>query len=640
VRPGRQQFRRVTAGVLWTLLLVTGLRGEEKLDVRFEAGYGGVLPDSAAVVPVEVTIQNRLKNLTGRIEILNPGQTLSSEVTQVTPFKSSAPSILRYDLLARLEPGQGRTLEVRVVFDDKIPPVVKRWSPRSAQQLILAVGVPDAYLEQRDDKDQKAFFSEHYQLVRLSPAALPAQSLGYDGAFAVFISGPGLGRLSRPQLQALGEWVLTGGRLFLYHPASGDEFAKHLGTLGLPAVDGYRTGVWAAGAGFVAAQVLADAREKPFWVHPAHRRAAELFLPKLNRTATWSASVANSSQSGHFTNMTRRESTYGLSGFLWLLFIIVAYIAVIGPVDYWIVRRTKKPWLTWIIFSGAIVVFSLIAYWYSNVIHSGSMQAIQITVADADTDAKPLKGNSTFWLYSTKNSVYTLTTPVPAVTFSARESQVASAVAWVKVRNGAQSTIEARIPIFSSKVFDAAWVQEKSWQVREVDRVAASGFVLPPQWRIRRAYLATARGLAALDYDAQTQLWVPHRDPRSWALVLSDAAGFRRAYEALPSGDDLERYLLSVSFGDVPLGENYDEVYTTRAERGSRELLLDISPRVAGAGRVLLVFLEKDAALLPVNLDVLAPATIQANLVRVQLPPSAPAPTAEPATPEEPPLPD
>ena len=55
---------------------------------------------------------------------------------------------------------------------------------------------------------------------------------------------------------------------------------------------------------------------------------------------------------------------------------------------------------------------------------------------------------------------------------------------------------------------------------------------------------------------------------------------------------------------------------------------------------MLLVFLEKDAALLPVNLDVLAPVTIQANLVRVQLPPSAAAPVAEPAAPEELPLPE
>jgi hypothetical protein len=292
-----------------------------------------------------------------------------------------------------------------------------------------------------------------------------------------------------------------------YQPPASDEFATHLRTLGLAALDPRRPGVWPAGAGFVVSQVLADARERPFWVQPEQRRAAELFWPDLRRASGWG--LMSFAQSGHFTSMTRRESTYGLSGFLWLVLIIGAYIVVIGPVDYWLVRRTKKPWLTWVIFSGAIVAFSLIAYWYSNVIHSGSMQAIQVTVADAGAGTEPLKGNSIFWLYSTKNSVYTITTALPQTQFSARESQVASTVAWVKVRNGAQSTIEARIPIFSSKVFDAVWHQRKDWQVQEVERLEAKGFVLPPQWRVRQAYLATARGLTALDYDRRAQAWVP-----------------------------------------------------------------------------------------------------------------------------------
>ncbi len=600
------RFSRLKAGVLLLGSLALAAPAEEKLKVGFAAGYGGVIPNSSAIVPVTVVIRNRLRNLSGRILIQRPNPT-GAEVTQSVPFKSPAPSTRQFVILTRLE--AGRRLRARVVFDEKIRGFQKEWGNSTAQKLVLTVGVPEAYRKKQNSK--KLRFANHYQLVLPARERLPEQTLGYDGVFALMISGSQFSRLSRRQTRALRDWVATGGRLLFFNPHGSALFMDRFKVFARPQVKVFATGVYPYGAGFVASHVLSQPKEKPFWVQEEYKKEAGLFFPNLFRS---SRRVSGDL----FVGMTGRKGAYDLWGFLWLLLIIVAYILVIGPLDYWVVKRSGKPWLTWIIFLAAIIGFSFIAYWYSRLVHSGEMQTIYVNVLDTADGETVARGNSTFWIYSTKNTTYHIGTKKRHVLFSGRESSVASSVAWVKVTNEVESRIQARIPIFSPKTFDAAWMQPISWRVDVLKHPRGESYRLPPDLQVQAVYLASAGGLRQLHYSRSAKAWRSEGRSRPWKQVLDNPRFFMESQRrGLPTEAGLRDYLLYISFAE---GRS-PQPYNMGLSRGSREVALDISSRVAGNGRVLLLFLAKKHNLLPISLDVLAPDSVQVHLVRMQLPP-------------------
>lgn len=358
---------------------------------------------------------------------------------------------------------------------------------------------------------------------------------------------------------------------------------------------------------------------------------------------------------GLFNRLTQIQGSYGLSGFLWLTVIVGLYLIVIGPVDYWLVKRTGKPYLTWVIFLAAIGGFSVLAFWYSNLVHSGTMQMVGVNIVDVAVGQELGRGNSMLWVYSSKNRRYEFASSAPGVLLSAREGSLgAGSVAGVTVANAKHSTISAKIPIFSSKTFDATWPAKLKENVQYEETDGVEQFRLPKAWQVRRALLADANSLITLCYNDKMDSWSDCGRAEMWEKIFISYARSqeRRSHSKnLPAQETIEDLLTWISFGHKPGAWEKTQAFLPRHLRqapaeepqddsgspfggtpafgesetdvlndcDSRETGLNINAYVKGGGRVLMLFCDAGVVGSPLKIDAEVPQTVTATLLRVHL---------------------
>ncbi len=95
-----------------------------------------------------------------------------------------------------------------------------------------------------------------------------------------------------------------------------------------------------------------------------------------------------------------------LVNFSWVAALVVGYILVIGPVDYWLVsyvfRRRELTWLT----SGAIIAgMCVLTWWLAGSARGDSLRVNQIDIVDIDVRTSQLRGTSWVHLYSPANAL-------------------------------------------------------------------------------------------------------------------------------------------------------------------------------------------------------------------------------------------
>ena len=66
----------------------------------------------------------------------------------------------------------------------------------------------------------------------------------------------------------------------------------------------------------------------------------------------------------------------------WLLLLLFAYLAVIGPLDRWWLKRIRREMLTWITFPCYVVFFSLLIYWIGSALRAGETEWNEVQVLD------------------------------------------------------------------------------------------------------------------------------------------------------------------------------------------------------------------------------------------------------------------
>ena len=633
------------------LLFALSAAGVPSFEVAITAGFAGVVPAQGRLVPVTVMLNNQERDTIGLVEIFKASGVGSQEVVELYEVKSPLNSTHRHTWLTRVACDQ--RLRVRVSFSStKLRPESKESFTQVAdKRVVLGIGIPNDYWQA-----QPARLLERYQLAAVTIAELPDQALALDSVHAVLISGLRLADLSAAQVAALSQWVAWGGVVIVVGTVAEPAFAAHLGQLHPRLGAGSGNGAWGRGAGWVAVDDGGPQARRPFWAAPEQSSALFHLFPDTGKVRQDRATCSGHDETGLLGSMTRARGSYGLSGFLWLTLIIGAYILVIGPLDWWVVKRTGRPWFTWVVFLGAIVCFSLVSYGYSNLVHSGTMQTVSASVLDVAAGDAQARGNAIFWVYSTRNSRYHLSTPREHVVFSARESGLgAGQVAGVTVKNGKLSEVIARIPIFSAKTFDATWTQPLAGAVQP--QPAAPGqterFVLPEKLPADGVWLASPAGLRELVKVADTpNTWTESSGATAWDAVPPLYRGLigegnyygpfgPQGHNTFPDRGKLTSYLLWLSVGqrqakNVPLpapGEkaafeddhnngNVDwQTERLYSGRDSREHALNVFDTVRAGGRVLLVMLAPSMDPVPLEMNVLAPQRERVALLRVHFAP-------------------
>ena len=589
-----------------------------------EVGFEGVVSTRSSVFPVAITIDNKVASTTGRIEISQPDASGNSEARQVLPFTTPAPSRKRFVLLTRIE--RSRNLELTVVFTDHIKTIRRKLNvKRNNDPLVLCLGVPRSY--------RLAGAAGKYTFVTIEKHSLPSDPVALDGVHAVMLSGPVFASLSAAQLEAMRQWTVTGGTLIFVEMVADEAFRRNFESLtGMPGMHVPVGDVARLGAGIIAASDTDAELGRVFW------DGDEALTRRLFPAVAEDDRQSYAATTGFFSKLWQTKRSYGLAGLLSIIIIIVTYICAIGPMDRWLVKRLKKPYLTWVFFPVAIAAFSVIAYGYSSMANVGTMRAVYANVVDVAPGFGVAKGNSLMWVYSAKNATYTINTSLKDVCFSARESILgAGAVAGVDIANGRDSTISARIPVFSSKEFGATWFMPWSHEIACQRDGQVLSFIVPEALNVNSAYMASEEGL--INLTKKGQAWVAEGNTTPWETIIVSRAGalsphwhFRMGMpfgtvddeRLMPSSETLQSYLLCMSFPWEVSPDNVQNAYQAlyyRQSRDYRERSMDIRCRLKG-GRTLLLFLEPTSSLLPIRIRWNSPTVMQVNLVRFQVPES------------------
>jgi hypothetical protein len=110
--------------------------------------------------------------------------------------------------------------------------------------------------------------------------------------------------------------------------------------------------------------------------------------------------------------------------FGWVAFFIFLYILLIGPVDYFFLKKViKRMELTWITFPTIVVVVSLLAYFAAYRLKGNDLLVNKVDVIDVDQAGGLIRGRTLVSVFSPQNRDYNISfVPVPP----AREGEVAT----------------------------------------------------------------------------------------------------------------------------------------------------------------------------------------------------------------------
>ncbi len=95
--------------------------------------------------------------------------------------------------------------------------------------------------------------------------------------------------------------------------------------------------------------------------------------------------------------------------FGWVTLFILLYILIVGPLDYFVLKKLfKRLELTWITFPALVLLVSVLAYWIAYQSKGDDVRINQIDLVDYDLHGNQAYGNSWFTLFSPRIGRYTI----------------------------------------------------------------------------------------------------------------------------------------------------------------------------------------------------------------------------------------
>ncbi len=149
----------------------------------------------------------------------------------------------------------------------------------------------------------------------------------------------------------------------------------------------------------------------------------------------------------------------------WLLILLVVYLLVIGPLDYWWLKKINRQMLTWLTFPAYVVLFSLLIYYLGYKLRAGETEWNEFHLADVmpRNERVELRGRTFASIYSSANARYRLATEAEHAALrgeyrgaigGASESSRASAEL---IANAFQA--EVAVAVWSSLMCVSEWLQ-------------------------------------------------------------------------------------------------------------------------------------------------------------------------------------
>jgi hypothetical protein len=149
----------------------------------------------------------------------------------------------------------------------------------------------------------------------------------------------------------------------------------------------------------------------------------------------------------------------------WLLVLLLAYLAVIGPLDQYCLKKINRQMLTWITFPVYVVAFSGLIYLIGFHLRAGELEWNELNVVDIlpGTERAVLRGETYISIYSPANAHYPLGSSQPFATLRGEYGgnygggQETSRASVLQTGNAFQA--DAFVPVWTSQLYVSDWLQ-------------------------------------------------------------------------------------------------------------------------------------------------------------------------------------
>ena len=162
----------------------------------------------------------------------------------------------------------------------------------------------------------------------------------------------------------------------------------------------------------------------------------------------------------------------------WLILLLIAYLVIIGPVDRIWLKRINKQMLTWLTFPTYVILFSLLIYYIGYRLRAGQLEINEAHIVDVLPGKETtLRGRSYASIYSPSNRDYPLGGALAAGAFRPEQagfSRGGQSSVIIGMSPG-KLEVQARVPIWTSRMFSTEWVEGGKATVQAVLTRASEG---------------------------------------------------------------------------------------------------------------------------------------------------------------------
>jgi hypothetical protein len=163
--------------------------------------------------------------------------------------------------------------------------------------------------------------------------------------------------------------------------------------------------------------------------------------------------------------------------------LIIVYLLVIGPGDYFLLKKLKRLHWTWVTFFVYAVVFAVAVFGAAYLVRGGKMRMRLVTLVDIDGAKKAASGHTFFGIFSPKTSAYKIGLSEPDAAFAPgrlseyfhqppRPQPLLMSEHSVFVQDEGIYLERLPIRIWSARAFAGRWVEESLGIEAEISKTS------------------------------------------------------------------------------------------------------------------------------------------------------------------------
>jgi hypothetical protein len=438
---------------LWlAALLLRPAMQDDGLSLSARAGFDGLFKETAAV-PVLVSARNDGPPIEGEIRVVVEGS--GGDVVYSAPVSLATGSDKRVALYVNVPPFTG-DLTVQLTNNETVVAAVEtnplNMTPRDDLLYGVVTSNPGglAFLGAISGGRTAA------DMAFLDLADLPDVSIAWRALDVLVLDDVDTSRLTAGQLTALRAWVENGGHLVVTGGPGGPKTAAAVADLlpvtvggvesadDLPALSAFGGAAFAApgpyaltGSSLRQGELLLHEDGLPILAHTPLGLGGATFLaldPKLaplagwpGQSVVWETIAALSPPAGPWGNgiqdgYAASQAAASMPGLRWpslgqLLVFLFIYTLVIGPINFVVLRRLRRPELAWVTIPVLVLLFSAITFFTGFRTRGDAAVLNEMSVAYGSVEAERVRTQSIIGLYSPRRGRYDLSLPYDTIAF-------------------------------------------------------------------------------------------------------------------------------------------------------------------------------------------------------------------------------